>query len=219
MSGRRSIHEGNEGEGVRKGRERDVKRAVICELRGPRLAASLGRQSARQAIRLAVLISNGHDAFHSEHHRLHLGFRQDLNPGLHAVAAFPALRRRRGQLLGRDQRPVETYRKRGYHISSEIGYLNHLLTYVLAGQMPKLNNRVLRECGAEIKFYPGLPEFFSKSRLVQRTPGIPEARMQLEHYIVSTGLAEMIQGSAIAAPRGRRSGAASSSRIRCSRVS
>ena len=54
---------------------------------------------------------------------------------------------------------TETYRKRGHHISSEIAYLNHLLTYVLAGQMPKLNHRVLRECGAEIEFYPGMPEF------------------------------------------------------------
>jgi hypothetical protein len=37
------------------------------------------------------------------------------------------------------------YLQRGYHIAPEISYLNHLLTYVLAGKMPGLNNKVLRE--------------------------------------------------------------------------
>ena len=50
---------------------------------------------------------------------------------------------------------VEQYHKRGYRLSPEIGYLNHLLTYVLSGRMAGLNNRILFECGREIKFYPG----------------------------------------------------------------
>ena len=94
---------------------------------------------------------------------------------------------------------TEAYRKRGYQISGELAYLNHLLTYVLAGRMPKLNNRVLRTCGAEIKFYPGLPDFFPRSRhWVAEKPEYVKHEIQLEHYIVSTGLAEMIRGSAIA---------------------
>jgi hypothetical protein len=94
---------------------------------------------------------------------------------------------------------VEHYRQRGYHLSSEIAYLNHLLTYVLAGEMPKLNNKVLRECGAAIKFYPGLPEFFNRAKaFVAEKEIYRKHEIQLEHYIVSTGLAEMVQGSAIA---------------------
>jgi hypothetical protein len=94
---------------------------------------------------------------------------------------------------------VENYRKRGYNISPEIGYLNHLLTYVLAGKMPGLNNKVLRECGAEIKFYPGLPKFFETSRnWVRSKPEYAKHEIQLEHYVVSTGLAEMVRGSALA---------------------
>jgi hypothetical protein len=94
---------------------------------------------------------------------------------------------------------TEHYRKRGYHISSEIAYLNHILTYVLAGQMPKLNNRILRDCGAEIAFYKGVPEFFNLSRAwVKEKPEYVKHELQLEHYIVSTGLAEMIRGSAAA---------------------
>ncbi len=94
---------------------------------------------------------------------------------------------------------VDNYRRRGYHIAPEIGYLNHLLTYVLAGKMPGLSNKVLRECGAEIKFYPGLPGFFEASRAwVKAKPEYAKHEIQLEHYIVSTGLAEMIRGSALA---------------------
>jgi len=50
---------------------------------------------------------------------------------------------------------VETYARRGYRISGEIGYLNHILTYVLAGRMQGLNNRVLRELGPRSSFTPG----------------------------------------------------------------
>ena len=94
---------------------------------------------------------------------------------------------------------VEQYRKRGYKLSGEIAYLNHLLTYVLAGNMPKLNNRIFRECGAEIKFYPGIPEFFKRSKqFVSGHEVYRKHDIQLEHYIVSTGIAEMVRGSAIA---------------------
>ena len=55
---------------------------------------------------------------------------------------------------------AEHYRKRGYHLSPEIAYLNHLLTYVLAGPLGGLNNKILFECGADIQFYPGLPHWF-----------------------------------------------------------
>jgi hypothetical protein len=94
---------------------------------------------------------------------------------------------------------AENYRRRGYHISPEISYLNHLLTYVLAGPMRGLNNQVLRECGREIAFYPGLPRFFDWSRAwVKAKPEYAKHEITLEHYVVSTGLAEMVRGSALA---------------------
>jgi hypothetical protein len=96
-------------------------------------------------------------------------------------------------------RLAEHYARRGYRISSEISYLNHILTYVIAGQMPKLNNRLLRQLGTELELYPGLPEFFARSKaFVQEKPEHRKHEIQLEHYIVSTGLAEMIRGSAVA---------------------
>ncbi len=94
---------------------------------------------------------------------------------------------------------VEHYHRRGYRLSPEISYLNHLLTYVLAGRAPGLNKKIFRECGADIRFYPGLPEFFSLAQSwVSERPNYVKHDIQLEHYIVSTGIAEMVRGSKIA---------------------
>ena len=51
---------------------------------------------------------------------------------------------------------AEHYRKRGYHLSPEIAYLNHLLTYVLAGQLGGLNNKILSIFPAWVCFPSGL---------------------------------------------------------------
>jgi hypothetical protein len=94
---------------------------------------------------------------------------------------------------------VGHYRNRGYHLSPEIAYLNHLLTYVLAGPMAGLNNRILREAGRDIALHPGLPGFFSVARKwVREKPEYAKHEITLEHYIVSTGLAEMIRGNDVA---------------------
>jgi hypothetical protein len=94
---------------------------------------------------------------------------------------------------------AEIYRQRGYTVSGESVYLNHLLTYVRTGPMKGLSNAVLRECGREILFYDGLPEFFAELRqFVRSHAGHVKHDITLEHYIVSTGLAEMVRGSRIA---------------------
>jgi hypothetical protein len=96
-------------------------------------------------------------------------------------------------------RLAEHYRLRGYHLSPEISYLNHLLTYVLAGRLAGLSNKVLQECGKEILFYPGLPGFFDLAKsFVRERPEYQKHDIALEHYVVSTGIAPMIRGSAIA---------------------
>jgi len=94
---------------------------------------------------------------------------------------------------------AEKYRARGYTISGETAYLNHLLTYVREGPMKGLNNAILRECGRGVGFCPGLPDLFRKLRDFARSrEEFTKHDITLEHYIVSTGLAEMIRGSRIA---------------------
>ena len=94
---------------------------------------------------------------------------------------------------------AERYKQRGYKVSSESVYLNHILTYARAGKMAGLNNKMLRALGKEVTFYEGLPQFFEELREVASSkPDYQKHDIQLEHYIVSTGLAEMIRGTAIA---------------------
>lgn len=91
------------------------------------------------------------------------------------------------------------YEKYGVHVNRDTSYLNHILTYVKAGKMPGLSNRILRECGAELEFYPGLPDFFPDIRKrIEENPAYRAANIRLEHYVVSTGFAETIRGSAVA---------------------
>lgn len=91
------------------------------------------------------------------------------------------------------------YKKRGYKVSGESVYLNHILTYVRNGEMKGLNNAMLRALGAEIEFYQGLPSFFQEIRKIAHSkPEYIKHDLQIEHYIVSTGIAEMVRGSKIA---------------------
>jgi hypothetical protein len=78
-------------------------------------------------------------------------------------------------------------------------YLNHFITYARGGIFKGLNNRRLREFGAEIEFYKGLPEFFDEVKhFVKAHPAYRQHEIHLEHYIVSTGLRQMVLCSKIA---------------------
>ena len=93
------------------------------------------------------------------------------------------------------------YRERGVELTTnEICYLNHILDYIRDGRFAGLNNARLREFGNRLEFYPGLPDFFALLRQrVSTVPRFIQHDITLEHYIVSTGLRQMILGSAIAA--------------------
>ncbi len=94
----------------------------------------------------------------------------------------------------------EFYRSHGSKlIQRDHLYLNHILTYVRAGRMPGLGNDLLRRLGGEIEFYTGMPDFLEVSRKhIEATPRFAEHQIRVEHYVVSTGLRQMILGSAIA---------------------
>jgi hypothetical protein len=92
------------------------------------------------------------------------------------------------------------YKKDGLDlISTDTLYLNHILTYTRQGTFKGLNNARLRKLGGKIKLYEGLPDFFDKIKHVVATnPEYVQHEIQVEHYIVSTGLRQMILGSKIA---------------------
>jgi hypothetical protein len=93
----------------------------------------------------------------------------------------------------------DVYRSNGATlVSKDTVYLNHILSYVRAKVFPGLNNAKLKELGGAIQFYDGLPEFFNLVReSVASNTTFRKHEVGVEHYIVSTGLRPMIEGSAI----------------------
>ena len=77
-------------------------------------------------------------------------------------------------------------------------YLNHFINYTKKGIFKGLNNQMLRDFGKELTFYPGVPEIFEKTKkMIEDNPKYREFDIKVEHYIVSTGMSEIIRGSAI----------------------
>lgn len=94
---------------------------------------------------------------------------------------------------------VNEYKEMGITINKDTVYLNHFLTCVEQGIFPGLNNEVLKNLGSEIEFYNGLPDFFQTvKKVVEDNPEYQKFKISVEHYIVSTGLKAMIEGSKIA---------------------
>ena len=90
------------------------------------------------------------------------------------------------------------YAERGTYVSKDTIYLNHLISFIKNGDLKGLTAR-LRELGKQLDFYPGVIELFNQLKEVAVSkPEYQKHNIQLEHYIISTGLAEMIRGSAIA---------------------
>lgn len=94
----------------------------------------------------------------------------------------------------------ELYRRQGItHIAKDTLYLNHILTYIQKGIFKNLNNALLRKLGKQLVFHKGLPGFLrTLQEYVAKNPLYQKHNIVLEHYIVSTGLKEMILGSEVA---------------------
>jgi hypothetical protein len=91
------------------------------------------------------------------------------------------------------------YKERGMEVSRDTLYLNHILTYVERGLFAGLTNAMLREMGRELTFYPGMPEFLREVKeRIQRDERFQPLEISVEHYIVSTGLRQIILGSEVA---------------------
>ncbi len=72
------------------------------------------------------------------------------------------------------------------------------MTYVREGKFPGLTRRRLRELGEELEMSPGIPEFFTATRNhVASIPDYAHEDIDVEHYVVSTGIRPMIEGSPI----------------------
>lgn len=77
-------------------------------------------------------------------------------------------------------------------------YLNHMIHYVKDGRFKGLNNEMLKNFGSKLKFYPGVPEIFKTTqKLIEDKEIYKEYDIKVEHYIVSTGISQIIRGSSV----------------------
>ncbi len=126
-------------------------------------------------------------------------FDKTLIPGYMQAPLFEHFGVDGGRFWAEVNKLPEVYSRRGAHISSDTAYLNHLLSYVRHGSMRGLNNKLLRQLGGKLRLFPGVPALFGELRALARSrPEFVRHEIAVEHYIVSTGLAEMIRGSAVA---------------------
>lgn len=96
-----------------------------------------------------------------------------------------------------NEKPKEL-EKQGIRVNRDTYYLNHFIKCAHNGTFPGLNNAKLREFGQEQVFYPGIPEIFEKTKsMFKDDKAYSEYGIQVEHYIVSTGFAEVIRGSTL----------------------
>lgn len=89
----------------------------------------------------------------------------------------------------------QKYAHLGVRVNRDTIYLNHFIKLANNGTMPGLNNDTMKEFGKELSFYSGVPEIFEKTKAL--VSDYSEYNIRVEHYIVSTGMAQIIRGSRI----------------------
>ncbi len=93
---------------------------------------------------------------------------------------------------------VDFYKSRNLFVSKDTAYLGHILSYIRDGHFPDLTNEKLRELGARVPLAPGMPDFMAKTHeFIAGDQRYVHHGIAVEHYIVSTGLRQMIEGNAI----------------------
>lgn len=75
---------------------------------------------------------------------------------------------------------------------NELAYMKVLLDCL---SVDRPSNHELKELGAKLNFYPGLPEMFDELRENLLTAEHRALGIRLEHYIISSGLKILIEGS------------------------
>ncbi len=94
--------------------------------------------------------------------------------------------------------PAKYRAEQGVKVNPDTIYLNHFINYAKQGKFAGLNNKKMRYFGKKLKFYAGVKDVFKASKeLIENDNSYSEYDIKVEHYIVSTGMAEVIRGSEI----------------------
>lgn len=94
--------------------------------------------------------------------------------------------------------PEKYKEEQGVKVNPDTIYLNQFIKYTKDGKFKGLNNEKLKEYGKQLKFYNGIPEIFAKTKeLIEHNSIYKEYDIRVEHYIVSTGMSQIIRGSSV----------------------
>jgi hypothetical protein len=91
--------------------------------------------------------------------------------------------------------------KKSHELVKDLGFDNELAYMKLLLDclgIDRPTNARLRELGGSLRFYPGLPEMFQEFQSGLLKPHHESLGIQVEHYIISSGLKILIEGSRIA---------------------
>ena len=92
----------------------------------------------------------------------------------------------------------DNYSKQRIRIARGSAYLNHILSYAWTGRFQGLSNEKLKGYGAALEFYEGMPQFLDHlANAIAEDPTYRRHEITVEHYIVSTGLRQIIEGSPV----------------------
>lgn len=88
--------------------------------------------------------------------------------------------------------------EQGVLVNPETVYLNQFIKFAKNGKFKGLTNDKLKEFGKKLKFYAGVPEIFDETKkIIEENPIYKEYNIRVEHYIVSTGMTQIIKGSSV----------------------
>ncbi len=95
--------------------------------------------------------------------------------------------------------PEKYLKEQGVAVNPDTIYLNEFIRCAHGGRLNGLNNEMLKAYGNDLKFYPGVPEIFDATKeIVEDVTAYKEYDIKVEHYIVSTGMKKVIEGSCVA---------------------
>ncbi|MGI0015365.1 MAG: hypothetical protein ACREBU_18265, partial [Nitrososphaera sp.] len=79
-----------------------------------------------------------------------------------------------------------------------LAYMSLILDLMKSGKIKQNTNQKLRELGSEIAPYDGVPEFIPELKtMIKENKDFAEADVNLECYIISSGIEDLIKGTAL----------------------
>ena len=82
-------------------------------------------------------------------------------------------------------------------VNPDVYYLSRMLKQIESGEMPGITRKDLKSLGSEIRFFDGFEDLLKESKQWVLGKPYSDHDIRLEHYIVTTGIADIVRGTGI----------------------